>query len=47
VHPANVFRPQQFVVHRVAKDIQIITGTRLAKPQERVVRAHIRRAKKG
>ena len=47
VHPANVFREQKFSLVRVAKDIQVIVGTRLAKPQERVVRTQMRHASRG
>ena len=47
VHPANVFRDQKFSLVRVAKDIQVIVGSRLAKPQEQVVRAQMRHARRG
>jgi hypothetical protein len=42
-----VFKDHTFKATRIARDIQVITGTRLAQAQERVVRGQLRRARYG
>jgi hypothetical protein len=42
IHPATVFKPNQFRVFRVAKDIRVIEGVRINKAQEREVRKRMK-----
>jgi SWI/SNF-related matrix-associated actin-dependent regulator 1 of chromatin subfamily A len=43
VHPTEVFQESTFQTHRVSRDIRIITGDRLSKPNEKRVREALRR----
>ena len=45
VHPADVFRKNQFELVKVAKDINIIVGKRLSKANEKRVRMSLRSAR--
>jgi hypothetical protein len=45
VHPPEVFQRGQFTTYRVSKDIQIITGNRLSKVNEKRVRKAMRGAR--
>jgi SNF2 family DNA or RNA helicase len=45
IHPAEVFRPNQFELTRVCKDVRIITGKRLSRANERRVRMSLRAAR--
>ena len=45
LHPAEVFRPNQFELTRVCKDVRIITGKRLSRANERRVRMSLRAAR--
>jgi len=41
VHPAEVFKPKEFSIFRVCKDIRIIVGERLSQKNEREVRKRL------
>jgi len=43
VHPIEVFRPREFDVYRVCRDVRIITGKRLSQRNEKLMRARLNR----